>query len=64
MIERRWLTIAQAAELLQINRKTAYAMAAREALPIVRISSGRKGIRVDGRELERRLELQLKERKK
>lgn len=61
----RWLTIAQAAEFLQLSPKCVYAMVARGDLPVVRICPGRKkGLRVDGRELERRLERQLTERNK
>ena len=57
---RRWLTIAQTAELLQLNPKTIYSMASRGSLPVVRICPGRrKGLRIDRRELERRLEKQL-----
>lgn len=55
------MTIAQAAELLQVHIKSAYAMASRRQLPVARISSGRKGLRIDRLELERRLERQCRE---
>jgi excisionase family DNA binding protein len=65
MSDRRWLTVAQTAELLQVSLKCAYAMASRGALPIVKICPGRrKGLRIDGRELEKRLERQLMGRRK
>jgi excisionase family DNA binding protein len=59
---RRWLTIAQTAELLQVNAKTIYQMASRGDLPVVRICGRRKGLRVDRLELERRLEAQASRR--
>ena len=65
MENRRWLTVAQAAELLQLSAKTLYRKVARRAdlcggpPPVVKVISGKKGIRLDGKELERRLEQQL-----
>jgi excisionase family DNA binding protein len=55
--ERRWLTIVQAADFLQINVKTCYSMAARGELPAVRV--GRRTLRIDSRRLCEQLELQL-----
>jgi len=54
---RRFLTISQAADFLQINVKTCYSMAARGELPAVRV--GRRTLRIDGRRLCEQLELQL-----
>ena len=54
---RRYLTIGQAAVLLQVHIKTAYAMAARGELPAVRV--GRRTVRIDGRRLSDQLEIQL-----
>jgi len=59
MIEKRWLTVSQAAEILQIHRKTAYSWAARGILPMVRISGV---LRVDRTRLEADLERQIKEK--
>jgi hypothetical protein len=57
---RRFWTIAQTADFLQLSIKCIYAMASRGSLPVVRICPGRKkGLRIDGRELERRLEKQI-----
>jgi excisionase family DNA binding protein len=58
---RRWLTITQAAEVLQIHPKTAYSWALTGRLPTARIGGSRKAIRVDRVELERRLERQIAE---
>ena len=61
-LERRWLTIAQASDFLQINIKTCYSMAARGELPCVKV--GRRTLRIDGRRLSEQLEAQFnKERK-
>jgi excisionase family DNA binding protein len=54
---RRFLTIAQAADFLQINVKTCYSMAALGELPAVRV--GRRTLRIDGRRLSEQLEVQL-----
>ena len=59
--ERRWLTISQAADFLQINLKTCYSMAARGELPSVRL--GKRSLRIDGRVLEADLERQVAGRK-
>jgi excisionase family DNA binding protein len=58
---RRYLTIAQAAALLQVHIKTAYAMANRGEIPSVKI--GRRTIRIDGRRLCEQLERQMVGRK-
>ena len=58
---RRFWTICETADFLRLSIKGTYALASRGELPTVRITRGRKGIRVDGRELERRLERQIAE---
>jgi len=55
--EKRWLTVAQTADLLQVHIKSAYAMAARGEIPFVKI--GKRTIRIDGKALERELENQI-----
>jgi excisionase family DNA binding protein len=57
--EKRWLTIAQAADLLSINRKTAYSWAARGILPTVRVGGA---LRVDKVKLESDFEHQIRQR--
>jgi len=54
---RRYLTIAQAADLLQVHIKTCYAMAARGEIPVVKI--GKRTVRIDGRRLCDELERQV-----
>jgi len=56
MIERRWISIQEVAELLSIHEKTAYGWAARGVLPSIRIVGV---LRVDWRRLEELFERQL-----
>ena len=53
---RRWLTIAQAAELLSLHAKTVSALCLRGELPSVKIGGSR---RVDGKALEAKLAKQI-----
>jgi len=57
---RRWLTVSQAAEVLQIHPKTAYSWALTGRLPAARIGGSRKAIRIDRVALEAKLEQQAK----
>jgi len=54
---RRFWTIRQTADFLQINFKSCYAMAARGEIPFVRI--GKRTIRIDARRLCEQLERQV-----
>lgn len=56
-MDRRWITVREAAELLGIRPKSAYDMAARGVLPAARVG---RLVRVDRRELEANLERQAK----
>jgi len=55
-MERRWLTIRETAELLQISVKGAYDMAAAGKLPAARVG---RLVRIDGRALEAELNRQV-----
>ena len=59
-VERRWLTIREAAELLAINPKTASAWCLTHRLPAARVG-GRGSWRVDRVKLEEDFERQIKD---
>lgn len=54
-LPRRWLTIVQTAELLQLNKKTIYALIMRGEIPSSKIGGSR---RIDGKRLEEQMEWQ------
>lgn len=65
MIDRRWLSLKEAAEYLAIHYTTAYRMAIKGELPAVPITNRRNGHeiwRVDKKKLDELLEAKLNEK--
>lgn len=54
---RRWISVRECSEFLGISVKGCYALAARNALPVVRV--GGRTLRIDRKALEQGFEKQL-----
>jgi excisionase family DNA binding protein len=57
MLQRRWLTVREVAELLRAHPKTIFAWVSSGKLPAARI--GNRFVRIDGKALEAELERQV-----